>query len=71
MFTTFSSQIHEIGNLETAGKMTGTQSTPYGGTLRTRYAFLDTDESDYSGMAGYYRAYLESTAGLSTQKGSG
>ena len=68
MFTTFSSQTIEIGNLETAGKMTGTQSTPYGGTLRTRYAFLDTDESDYSGMAGYYRAYLESTAGLSTQK---
>ena len=67
-FTTFSSQTIEIGNLETAGKMTGTQSAAYSGTLRTRYAFLDTSEADYSGMAGYYRAYLQSTAGLSTLK---
>lgn len=38
------------------------------GTWQIRYAFLTDGAADYSGMAAYYRGYLEETGALSRQK---
>lgn len=63
-FTTHSYQNITIGSLENASKLIGIQDKAYQGALRIRYSFLSNDEADYSGMAGYYRCYLEKTAGM-------
>lgn len=57
-FNTFSNQTISIGALENASKIIGIQDICYKGSLRIRYSFLKGTESDYSGMAGYYRNYL-------------
>lgn len=53
-----------IGNMENASKLIGIQETAYSGDIRLRYAFLDSAEADYSGMAAYYRQYLTEKEGL-------
>lgn len=41
-----------------------TPSEPYRGKLQIRYSFLYEDKANYSGMAAYYRGYLEHKYGL-------
>lgn len=62
VFSSFSIHAYQnvsIGNMENASKLIGIQDTAYSGDIRLRYAFLDTGESDYVGMAAYYRQYLK------------
>lgn len=64
-FTVHAYQNVSISGMSDSTKMIGIQDAAYGGSLRLRYAFLLEEEADYSGMAGYYRAYLIEKHGLS------
>lgn len=64
-FATHAYQNVSIGAMENASKLIGIQDIAYQGDLRLRYAFLDSAQADYVGMAGYYRQYLTEKDGCS------
>ena len=67
-FATHAYQNVSIGAMENASKLIGIQDIAYQGDLRLRYAFLDSAQADYVGMAGYYRQYLTEKDGLQPLK---
>lgn len=70
-FATHAYQNVSIGAMENASKLIGIQDIAYQGDLRLRYAFLDSAQADYVGMAGYYRQYLTEKDGLQPAEGGG